>query len=217
MVSFVGTPAVFVTASYVVRTPFTLLRFSRLNASAMSCTRAPAKRPISFVTRGSTENWLGSRNELRAKPGARSLRALPSLLISVLTTAEYGWPVCQLAMPLIVQPPRIARLNPFMCCEYESRLQTPLRTTRFGTSLSPGAQSPCRLRGSCANFASSVPGTTAVASGLSSRTFERVYARRICQLFEKRFWISTVRPLYCEFALDWNCRMRAKFVNGRPV
>src|SRR5438270_3022736 len=173
-VSFVGTPDTFVTASYVLRTPFTLLRLKRLNASAINCTCAPAKRPISFVTRGSTENWLGRRNELRAKPGARSLRALPSLLMSVLTTAEYGWPVCQLAMPLIVQPPKTARLIPPMFCEYESRLQTPLRTMRFGTSLSPGAQSPWRLSGSCAYFASSVPGTTAVASGLSSRTFECV-------------------------------------------
>src|SRR5437588_1715729 len=122
-VSFVGTPAVFVTASYVLRTPFTLLRFNRLNASAMSCTCAPAKRPTSFVMRGSTENWLGRRKELRLNPGARSLRALPSLLMSVLTTAEYGWPVCQLAMPLMLQPPRMARLIPPMCCEYESRLQ----------------------------------------------------------------------------------------------
>src|SRR3954468_24060950 len=139
MVSFVGTPAVFVTASYVVRTPFTLLRLSRLNASAISCRRAPEKRPMSFVTRGSTENWLGRRNELRAKPGARSLRALPSLLMSVLTTAEYGCPDCQLAMPLMVQPPKMALLTPPIFWEYESRLQTPLSTMRCGTSLSPGA------------------------------------------------------------------------------
>src|SRR5258706_896760 len=171
-VSFVGTPAVFVTASYVLRTPFTLLRLNRLNASAMSCTWAPATRPISFDTRGSMETWLGRRNELRLKPGARSLRALPSLLMSVLTTAEYGWPVCQLAMPLIVQPPKMALLTPPIFAAYESRLQTPLRTMRCGTSLSPGAQWPCRLSGSCAYLASSVPGTTAVASGLLSFTFE---------------------------------------------
>src|SRR4051795_2199187 len=99
MVSFVGTPAVFVTASYVVRTPFTLLRLSRLNASAISCTRAPEKRAMSFVTRGSTENWLGRRNELRGAVAARSLRALPSLLRSVLARPEYGWRGCPAGIP----------------------------------------------------------------------------------------------------------------------
>src|SRR5437016_2013154 len=92
-VSFVGTPAVEVTDSYVVRTPLTLLRFSTLKPSAISCSLALFQMPMSLVMRGSTENWLGRRNELRLKSGARSLRALPSLLRSALTTAEYGWPV----------------------------------------------------------------------------------------------------------------------------
>src|ERR1051326_4521019 len=121
-------------------------------------------------------------------------------------------------MPLSDHPERSACANPLlMLLAYESRLQTPLSTTRCRTSLSPYAQSPCRSNGSCANFGSSVPGTTAVASGRSSFTIEYVYARRACQLLEKRFCTSNVTPLYFECALDWNSMMRLKFVNGRVV
>ena len=43
------------------------------------------------------------------------------------------------------------------------------------------------------NFASSPPpGTTAVASGLLSSTFDYVYDTRACQLFAKRLFTSTL-------------------------
>src|SRR3989442_5939785 len=73
------------------------------------------------------------------------------------------------------------------------------------------------LSGSLMYFASSVPGTTAVASGLLSLTMPCVHEMRDCQLFEKRFCRSNVTPLYFERAELSNAIRRVKFVNGRPV
>src|ERR1051326_4338976 len=84
---------VVVTVAYVLRTTLTLLRFVTLKPSAISCSFAPPQRPMSFVTRGSSENWLGRPKQLREKPGILSLRALPSLFRSNVRNAVYGWPV----------------------------------------------------------------------------------------------------------------------------
>src|SRR3954453_3643598 len=72
--------------------------------------------------------------------------------------------------------------------------------------------------GSLTYFASSPEenGTTAVASGLLSLTDECVHEKRPCQLFAKRFWMSSVSPSYFERALDSNAITRLNFENGRP-
>src|ERR1700693_3278190 len=96
-----------------------------------------------------------------------------------------------------------------------SGVHTPENTIRCRTSLSPGAQSAPKSCGSEANLASSPDtGTTAVASGLLSLTFESVYASLACQLCEYRFLNSTVRPLYLESAVLWNSITRANFEKG---
>src|SRR5437762_1634522 len=75
------------------------------------------------------------------------------------------------------------------------------------------------LSGSLTYFASSPEenGTTAVASGLLSLTVECVQERRPCQLLEKRFCRSSVRPSYFERAELSNAITRLKCENGRPV
>src|SRR6185503_21209160 len=71
-------------------TPFTLLLFSTLNASAISCSFVSWKNTMSRETRGEMSNCEGSLSELRVNPGAMSFAAFRSLFRSEFTFGEYG-------------------------------------------------------------------------------------------------------------------------------
>src|SRR6267378_2499292 len=78
----------------VLSAALTFGRFVRLNASQITCSCCERPSRKRRATRGSSDPWYGRRYWFLVVSGARSLNALPSPLMSPLTNALYGRPVC---------------------------------------------------------------------------------------------------------------------------